>query len=229
MLETRKPLASPRIRPADVSRRPITSPSRTSGNAVLRAQPEHSQTERSQTERSRVDRRQSDRRQADAVRRPAAAVRPNRLGRSEMRLMGLASACTTVVCGLLLLYLAAYAHVTRLGIDQANARVQLRRNLMQNEMLQAERDRLQSPPRVVAAAMALGMTERGSVPIEYLSPTASLPEIKSEVPEVKSEVSEVKSEENGGAARFASFGGGADQGTYGGTTADGSTAASLHH
>ena len=222
MLETRKPPASPRIRPADASRRPITSPSRTSGNAVLRAQPERSQTERSQTERSRVDRRQSDRRQADAARRPAAAVRPNRLGRSEMRLMGLASACTTVVCGLLLLYLAAYAHVTRLGIDQANARVQLRRNLMQNEMLQAERDRLQSPPRVVAAAMALGMTERGSVPIEYLSPTASLPEIKSEV-------SEVKSEENGGAARFASFGGGADQGTYGGTTADGSTAASLHH
>ena len=217
MLETRKPPASPRIRPADVSRRPIAPPSRTSGNAVLRAQ-----TERSQTERSRVDRRQADRRQADAVRRPASAVRPNRLGRSEMRLMGLASVCTAVVCSLLLLYLAAYAHVTRLGIDQANARGQLRRNLMQNEMLQAERDRLQSPPRVVAAAMALGMTERGSVPIEYLSHTASLPEIKSEVPAVKSE-------ENGGAARFASFGGGADQGTYGGTTADGSTAASLHH
>jgi hypothetical protein len=217
MLETRKPPASPRIRPADVSRRPITSPSRTSGNAVLRAE-----TERSQTERSRVDRRQSDRRQADTARRPASAVRPNRLGRSEMRLMGLASACTAMVCGLLLLYLAAYAHVTRLGIDQANARVQLRRNLMQNEMLQAERDSLQSPHRVAAAALALGMTERGSVPIEYLSPTASLPEIKSEVPEVKSE-------HDGGAARFASFGGGADQGTYGGTTADGSTAASLHH
>jgi hypothetical protein len=217
MLETRKPPASPRIRPTDVSRRPITSPSRTSGNAVLRAE-----TERSQTERSRVDRRQSDRRQADTARRPASAVRPNRLGRSEMRLMGLASACTAMVCGLLLLYLAAYAHVTRLGIDQANARVQLRRNLMQNEMLQAERDSLQSPHRVAAAALALGMTERGSVPIEYLSPTASLPEIKSEVPEVKSE-------HDGGAARFASFGGGADQGTYGGTTADGSTAASLHH
>ena len=212
MLETRKPPASPQIRPADVSRRPITSPSRTAGNAALR----------SQAERSRVDRRQSDRRQADAVPRPASAVRPNRLGRSEMRLMGLASVCTAVVCGLLLLYLAAYAHVTRLGIDQANARGQLRRNLMQNEMLQAERDRLQSPHRVIAAATALGMTERGSAPIEYLSSTVSLPQINSKVPEMKSEV-------NGSAARVASFSDGADQGTHGGTTADSSPAASLYH
>ena len=127
-----------------------------------------------------------------------------------MRLMGLATVCTAVVCGLLLLYLAAYAHVTRLGIDQANARGQLRRNQLQNEMLQAERDRLQSPHRVIAAATALGMTERGSTPVEYIS-TAFLPA------------------KNGGADRIASVGEGADQGTNGGTTADSSTAASFDH
>jgi len=121
-----------------------------------------------------------------------------------MRLMGLASVCTAVVCGLLLLYLAAYAQVTRLGIAQANARGQLRRNLMQNEMLQAERDRLQSPHRVIAAAMALGMTERGSVPIEYLS-------------------------DGHGSVTRIDVGDGADQGNHGGTTADSSAAASLHH
>jgi len=204
MLETRKPPASPKIRPADVSRRPLTSSSRTSGNAALQTQTERRQTTRSQTERSQTDRRLADRRQSVPAARPASAVRPNRLGRSEMRLMGLASVCTAVVCGLLLLYLAAYAQVTRLGIAQANARGQLRRNLMQNEMLQAERDRLQSPHRVIAAAMALGMTERGSVPIEYLS-------------------------DGHGSVTRIDVGDGADQGNHGGTTADSSAAASLHH
>ena len=113
MLETRKPPASPRIRPADASRRspdtrrPATV--RSAGNAALR-------------------------RELDIPPRPTPVARPNRLGRSEMRLMGLATVCTAVVCGLLLLYLAAYAHVTRLGIDQANARAQLRQSRLKNEM-----------------------------------------------------------------------------------------------
>jgi len=190
MLETRKSPASPRIRPAD-SRRPAAPRSQSLGNTALRSQ-------------------------ADTAPRPTPVARPNRLGRSEMRLMGLATVCTAVVCGLLLLYLAAYAHVTRLGIDQANARGQLRRNLLQNEMLQAERDRLQSPHRVIAAATALGMTARGSTPVEYVVSTASLP-------------GKTLPGNNGGANRIASLGEGADQGTNGGTTADSSTAASFDH
>ena len=135
--------------------------------------------------------------------------------------MGLATVCTAVVCGLLLLYLAAYAHVTRLGIDQANARGQLRRNRMQNEMLQSERDRLQSPHRVVAAALALGMTERGSARIEYVTSSTSLPGNSLPGDSLPGKI--------GGADRIASLGDGAEQGTHGGTTADSSTAASLYH
>ena len=56
-----------------------------------------------------------------------------------MRLMGLATVCTAVVCALLLVYLAAYARVTQLGIAQAAARTQLRQNQIRNELLQAER------------------------------------------------------------------------------------------
>jgi len=100
--------------------------------------------------------------------RPSAAPRQSRLGRSEMRLMGLATTSTAVVCALLLLYLAAYAHVTQLGIEQAQARLQLRRNQVQNEMLQSERDRLESPQRVIAAATAGGMMPRGATPVNYI-------------------------------------------------------------
>jgi len=102
---------------------------------------------------------------------PRAASKPrmSRLGRSEMRLMGLATTCTAIVCGLLLLYLAAYAHVSQLGYDQAEARTLLRRNQLQNESLRAERDRLQSRRRVLQAAVALGMTPRGATPISYVT------------------------------------------------------------
>ena len=66
--------------------------------------------------------------------------------------MGLATACTAIVCALLLLYLAAYAHVTQLGIDQAQARTQLRQNQLRNALLQAECNSLESPQRIAAAA-----------------------------------------------------------------------------
>ena len=194
MLETRKPPASPRIRPAD-TRRPSAPRSRSLGNTALRSH-------------------------ANIAPRPTPVARPNRLGRSEMRLMGLATTSTAVVCGLLLLYLAAYAHVTRLGIDQADARGQLRRNQLQNEMLRAERDHLQSPQWVIPQALSHGMTVRGSTPVEYVVSTASLP--GKNLPG-----------KNGGADRIASLnsslGDGADQGTHGGTTADSSTAASFNH
>lgn len=201
MLETQKPPASPRIRPADISRRPEHAPrrpatARSSGVATAA--------------RPRSLGNTALRSPAVAAPRPTPAARPNRLGRSEMRLMGLATASTAVVCGLLLLYLAAYAHVTQLGIDQADARGQLRRCQLQNEMLQAERNRLQSPQRVIAAAIAAGMTVRGSTQVEYVS-TSSLPV------------------NNGGVGRLESVGSLADQEIHGGTTADGSTAASFDH
>jgi len=147
MLETRTPQNSDRTRRMDAlprktaDRRPVTS-----GNVVLRPAP--------------LDER--------PVARPAASPRARRMGRAEMRLMGMATTCTAVVCGLLLVYLAAYARVTRLGIDQAEARTLLVRRQLQNEMLRAERDRLQSPQRVIAAATALGMTSRGATRVNYI-------------------------------------------------------------
>jgi len=125
--------------------------------------------------------------------------------------MGLATVCTIVVCGLLLVYLAAYAHVTRLGIDQAGARGQLRRNRLQNEMLQAERDRLQSPSRIIGAATALGMTERGSIKVEYVPQANSLPANFSPANSLPVNALPARQE------------------YYGGTTADSRTAASLDH
>ena len=187
MLETLKLPASSRFRATEATR--LTSTSRSVNHSTVNAAP---------------------RREALVIPRAKTVTHPNRLGRSEMRLMGLATACTAAVCGLLLLYLAAYAQVTRLGIDQADARAQLRRNLLQNEMLRAERDRLQSPQYVILRAEALGMSSRGSTPVEYLS-SAMVPA------------------KNGSVDQSASLGDEADQGITGGTTADYSSAASLHH
>ncbi len=152
MLETRLPPPSaPRTRRPDAAPRSAPRTPRTQGSAVLA--PERISETAPETGRRtpRTDR--------------AAHAR---LARSEMRLMGLATTCTAVVCGLLLLYLAAYAQVTRLGIAQADARVSLRQNRLQNEMLRAERDRLQSPATVIARATALGMAPRAGGRVDYL-------------------------------------------------------------
>lgn len=152
MLETRLPPPStPRTRRPDAAPRPVTRTTRTQGSAVLAP------------ERVPVTAPETSRRTPRTDRAAHA-----RLARSEMRLMGLATTCTAVVCGLLLLYLAAYAQVTRLGIAQADARVSLRQNRLQNEMLRAERDRLQSPATVIARATALGMTPRAGGRVDYL-------------------------------------------------------------
>ena len=83
--------------------------------------------------------------------------------------MGIATACTAVACALLLLYLAAYAQVTQLGIAQAAARTELHRNQMRRQLLEAERDSLESPQRIEAAAAAEGMVPRGRTPINYIA------------------------------------------------------------
>ena len=161
MLETRLPPPNSRTRRPDDVPRPVTRTTRTPrtyGNAALA--PERVPPAAAPETSRRTPR--SDR---------AAHAR---LARSEMRLMGLATVCTAVVCGLLLLYLAAYAQVTRLGIAQAEARVTLRQNRLQNEMLRAERDRLQSPASVIARATALGMTPRGASRVDYLPVTPKI-------------------------------------------------------
>ena len=140
--------------------------------------------------------------------RPSAARPQSRLARSEMRLMGVATTSTAIVCALLLLYLAAYAHVTQLGIEQAQARVQLRRNQVQNEMLQSERDRLESPQRVIAAATAGGMTPRGAAPVNYIPACAAQPKQAQEGTKIAADW---------------------EQDTNGGTTADNNAAASFGH
>jgi len=149
MLETRTQPTPHRTRRLDASPRPGARSAGAArsvlGNTALEAVPAH------------------------PLPRPVPASRTSRLGRSEMRLMGLATTCTAIVCGLLLLYLAAYARVSQLGYDQAEARVQLRQNQLQNESLRAERDRLRSRRRVIQAALVLGMTPRGATPISYIT------------------------------------------------------------
>ncbi len=105
----------------------------------------------------------------EPARRALPSAQTSRLARSEMRLMGLATACTAVACALLLVYLAAYAHVTQLGIAQASARTLLHQNQVRNELLQAERNALECPQRIEAAAAAQGMTPRGATPVNYVT------------------------------------------------------------
>jgi hydrogenase maturation factor HypE len=60
--------------------------------------------------------------------------------------------CTATVCCLLLIYLAAYAQVTKLGIAQANMRLALRQERIENAILGAQYDWLRSPRRISDAA-----------------------------------------------------------------------------
>lgn len=154
---------------------------------------------------------------AHPLTRPIVVSRQSRLGRSEMRLMGLATTCTAIVCGLLLLYLAAYAHVSQLGYDQAQARTQLRQNLLVNENLRAERDRLQSRHFVIQEAAALGMMPRGSTPIRYIPAPASR---HGQEGLLKTQISRTED------AKMASVG---EQGINGGTTADNYQQPSFDH
>ena len=197
MLETTNPPVSHRTRRPDHAPRPA-SPRVSSAAASVRPRT---------VGNTALGHAQPDPRPAP---RPDRLPRRSRLERSEMRLVGYATTCTGVVCGLLLLYLAAYAHVTQLGIDQAQARSALRASRLKNEMLRAERDHLQSPQRVVAAALALGMAPRGETPVTYVTPPRRL----------GARAADGFSEEKGPDG---------PQGNHGGTTADSRTAASFDH
>ncbi len=134
--------------------------------------------------------------------------------------MGLATTCTAVVCGLLLLYLAAYAHVSRLGYDQAQARTQLRQNQLENESLRAERDRLQSRHYVIQEAAALGMMPRGSTPVSYITARASREGQNGQEAGLPTQTSRTDDE------KMAAVG---EQETNGVTTADSSEQPSFNH
>ena len=199
MLETRMPSASTRTRRLDAPPRPAARAS----SAAREASAARSRAVAGNTA--------LDAAPARPLTRPPATARQSRLGRSEMRLMGLATTCTAIVCGLLLLYLAAYAHVSRLGYDQAQARTQLRQHQLENESLRAERDRLQSRRLVLQEAVALGMTPRGSTPVSYITTRAQR---QSRRPD---------------SAKMAAAGQVGEQETNGVTTADSSEQPSFHH
>lgn len=86
-----------------------------------------------------------------------AASYDDRLARNETRLVGLAVASTSLFCFLLVVYLAAYANVTSLGIQQAQVTKALRGARQQNEILRAELAAARSPQHIVASAQMQGM------------------------------------------------------------------------
>ena len=95
---------------------------------------------------------------ARAVRLPSPSF-SDRLAQSEARLVTAAVACTAVFCLLLVVYLGAYAHVTSLGIQQAQYTKALRAARQQNELLRAHLAAARSPQHIVAAAKAQGMEQ----------------------------------------------------------------------
>ncbi len=189
MLDTRMPPTSSRPRRSYTSARPEARPP--------------ARSSRNQAQVAPVREHHGD------VRRALPSARSNRLSRSEMRLMGIATVCTAIVCALLLLYLAAYAQVTQLGIAQSEARKDLRHNQMRRQLLEAERNSLESPQRIEAAAAAEGMTPRGRTPVNYI---AALPKARS-VQEETQETQEANAQGN----------------STGGTTKDSRAAASFSH
>jgi hypothetical protein len=90
------------------------------------------------------------------VKRNAVAI--DRLARSEARLLAVVLIVTALACGSLVFYLAAYAQVASLGIQQSAARVKLRQIRMDGEVLRAQCERAASPDIIRAAAANMGMT-----------------------------------------------------------------------
>jgi cell division protein FtsL len=104
-------------------------------------------------------------RQAPRVSRPTVPRRAarralvrSRLARSEARMLTLAVAVTALMCAVLVVYLAAYAHVTQLGLEQAAAHRQLAQEISDGRQLEVEQAELQDRGRIVAEARKLHMT-----------------------------------------------------------------------
>jgi cell division protein FtsL len=95
----------------------------------------------------------------------------DRLARQEAKLLAAVVACTTVVCGLLVVYLAAYAQVASLGIQMSKARVELRKERLLGETLRAQVARAASPARISSAAVKNGMVLQRAEQICYVNPS----------------------------------------------------------
>lgn len=109
--------------------------------------------------------------------RTAERIRNRRMSRSETRLLTTTVCCALAICGLLVVYLAAYARVTLLGIDQAQMRSVLRQKRLDNETLKAQLADLQSPDRIAAGAARIGLT-RDAKRIDYIKPPSPQPQLK---------------------------------------------------
>jgi len=101
------------------------------------------------------------------VPRRRAANSARWLNRSEAAVLTIGLACTMTVCCLLVVYLAAYARVDQLGINQSALRARLRQDKMDNEILRAEYASLLNPNRIAAGAQALKMV-RGAQRVVYI-------------------------------------------------------------
>ena len=106
---------------------------------------------------------------------PRITVKPRpahpglRLEKSERRLMSFAIGITGLICVLLVAYLAVYANLTRLGIEDSQARMLERSLQVDNDRLRLEYAELRSPERVSAAAVAQKMSTSGTV-VDYINP-----------------------------------------------------------
>lgn len=100
--------------------------------------------------------------------RPRPATRRRRPN-PETRLLTVAIGVTCMVCALLVVYLAAYAHVCLLGIDQSNTRTELHKAQLESETLRDRLASLQSPDHVTKSAVRLGMT-RDVRHVDYITP-----------------------------------------------------------
>lgn len=116
-------------------------------------------TERRSQEAERVARRATD-----------GQARSRRMTRSEARLLTWTVTSAVVVCGLLVLYLAAYAHLTLLGIEQAKAQHDFREKWQMNQMLRAQVASLKNPDRIAAGAVRLGLT-KDCKRVDYIAPS----------------------------------------------------------
>ena len=107
---------------------------------------------------TRTRRRASD---SDAIPRSPQgrrlAIGPNRLARSEANMMCVALATITLVCCLLLPYLATYAHLWQIGVRQDKLRKELKTLQWQNQTLQAQVAACRNPRLVAEQAQTLGM------------------------------------------------------------------------
>jgi cell division protein FtsL len=102
-------------------------------------------------------------------------TRSQRMDRSEARLLAWTVSAAILVCGLLVVYLAAYARVTTLGLAQSKMRAVYRAEWQENQLLRAQEAALKSPYRIADRAERLGLT-KDHKRVDYIPPSVSMPD-----------------------------------------------------